>query len=272
MILTSFEGRIGNNLFQIAAAITLATSKNTECFMFNKKNLMIIKDSFELPAVQVLDDRFHQGHLPEGIHHRYDETKFSHFVDFLNIPDNTWLYGHFQSEKYFINNVDEIIKNFTFKECVTKKGKKSMFFPLKRIDTAFIHVRRTDYIPFSHIYPTCTVDHYRKCIDESGARLVYVFSDDNQWCIENFISDDKVEYIIVLENDPIVCLYLMSLIDIAIIANSTFSWWGAWLNRNPNKQVYYPINWFGWHVPNGPNDVDNKTCTVDMFPPGWKGR
>ena len=110
-------------------------------------------------------------------------------------------------------------------------------------NTCSIHVRRGDYLNLSEHHPLCDIEYYKDAMEHMPNDTVYlVFSDDISWCKENFLGDN---YIFIEDNSDIFDLYLMSLCHNNIIANSSYSWWGAWLNNNKNKIVVSPKMWFG---------------------------
>ena len=125
-----------------------------------------------------------------------------------------------------------------------------------------LHVRRTDYVTNSANHPPCTLDYYKKALSHFDAhRNVIVFSDDPAWCNEQELFSG--EHFMISENDDNrVDLCLMSLCDDFIIANSTFSWWGAWLSANKDKKVIAPVQWFGTGYTKDHN-------TSDLIPDGW---
>ena len=130
---------------------------------------------------------------------------------------------------------------------------------LLNVKTTAIHVRRGDYVRHSNHHPVQTMDYFNKGIDvvKDNTYTFLVFSDDIEWCKEHF----KVDNIIYIEDEKdYIEIYLMSLCDNDIIANSSFSWWGSFLNKNPNKKVFAPSIWFG---PRGPRNF------VDIFQPEW---
>jgi hypothetical protein len=109
---------------------------------------------------------------------------------------------------------------------------------------AFLHVRRGDYVQSPQHHPTQDVGYYLKALEIIGAKNVYVFSDDIGWCNQN-LSFGGYEWNYLDIDSPYVSMYLMTKCENNIICNSSFSWWGAWLNRNGNKKVISPIKWFG---------------------------
>ena len=123
-----------------------------------------------------------------------------------------------------------------------------------------IHVRRGDYVGLKQFHPFCGKKYYDRCIEYFRTMGNYIFmvcSDDIGWCRQNIKGKD----IYFSENDVLTDLAIMHKCDHNIIANSSLSWWGAWLNRNPNKLVLYPSIWFGQKCP---QDV------WDLIPTEWE--
>jgi hypothetical protein len=120
-----------------------------------------------------------------------------------------------------------------------------------------IHIRRGDYLRFPDHHPILPIEYYKTAIDYFKADNVFVFSDDIDWCKSNIIGDN----IIYIENEKdYIEMYLMSLCENNIISNSSFSWWGAWLNENKNKKVIGPKLWFGNAI---------QFISDDIIPEGW---
>jgi hypothetical protein len=140
--------------------------------------------------------------------------------------------GYWQNENYFKEYKNEILSKINSK----------IISDLDFNDSCSIHVRRGDYLNLQHIHPIQTLEYYKKAIDVIKPKgFIYVFSDDIEWCKENF----KFKKMIFMENNSnIDDLKLMSLCHDNIIANSSFSWMGAWLNKNTDKKVVCPKKWF----------------------------
>ena len=120
-----------------------------------------------------------------------------------------------------------------------------------------IHSRRGDYTRHPNLHPICNMDYYNSAIEHFGHRKNFlVFGDDVNWLRDNF----DANFHIIQETD-VIDLYIMSMCTDNIIANSSFSWWGAWLNPNENKKVIAPKNWFGSAL-SGHN-------TKDLLPDSW---
>ncbi len=175
-------------------------------------------------------------------------------LDFINkVTGNCYLIGSFQSELYFDDIKSEIVKEFEFKEDLVGENKLTELL-IKSTNAVAIHVRRGDYL-YSHnvdIHGVCSIDYYAKAIgyikNQINNCTFFVFSDDIEWTQHNLNFGDSQKYFIVHNNgsNSYNDMRLMSLCKHNIIANSSFSWWGAWLNQNPDKIVIAPQKWFNY--------------------------
>ncbi len=232
-----FTGRFGNQCFQIASVISLALKHNVE-YTFQRPT--------DNDVWKVYFNHFPEINL-EGLERQcYNEDVY----EYKEIPYSCGLLclcGYFQSEKYFVEHREQILKAFNFKwEPI--KGKVSL------------HVRRGDYVEGSPFEPI-TMDYISKAVGyfkKYGYRKFVVFSDDILWCKENVNSETLIncEFEYSEGRNEFEDISLMSSMEHNIIANSTFSWWGAWLNRNPFKVIITPQKWF---------DGVNK----DLIPESW---
>ena len=143
------------------------------------------------------------------------------------------LEGYFQSEKYFIDCKDVIREEFTFKNPVNYEVTPG---------SCSIHVRRGDYLNIQKDHPLCDMEYYNKAMKLMGSDNYLVFSDDPDWCSDHFKGD---QFTIVSGNTAEEDMQIMSKCDDNIIANSSFSWWAAWLNTNEQQRVVAPGKWFG---------------------------
>lgn len=196
---------------------------------------------------------------------REERTEFQ--SEFVQLPDNTYLLGYWQSEQYF-SSIEEIIRSeFTFKEPLAGRN-RDLADKIEKCESVSLHVRRGDYI--SHpivrqVHGVCTQEYYMEAIKEVTKSVsrphFFVFSDDPQWVQEHLLIDYPVTY--VTHNsvgDASEDLRLMSLCRHNIIANSSFSWWGAWLNENREKIVITPRVWF----------LESYRQNRDLLPAKWK--
>jgi hypothetical protein len=190
------------------------------------------------------------------IHHVYQEIDFKFNPQVLSINPNTDLYGYFQTEKYFKKYREEILEIFTFKEKYLEAAKNFFLEISHQIDgkdIVSLHVRRGDYTLYPDHHPVCSLEYYQSAISQFNQdnSVFLIFSDDIDWCKENF----KGSFIFSDSNNPYTDLAIMSMCDHHIIANSSFSWWGAWLNRSQDKKVIAPSRWFGRSLSNDTSDI-----------------
>ncbi len=176
--------------------------------------------------------------------------------------------GYFQCEKYFCNIRSILLKEFTLKSSLSSYSSSLKKNIESFENTVSLHVRRGDYVSnkvFSDVHGTCNLDYYKKAIEYISKEFedikFFVFSDDIAWTKEN-IDIENVIYVDSEENRiPHEDMYLMSLCSHNIIANSSFSWWGAWLNQNNEKIVIAPKRWF--------SDDKMQNQSLDIVPSSW---
>lgn len=153
------------------------------------------------------------------------------------------LKGYFQSEKYFIHIESQIREQF---RCPNNIKIKLLNEFTNLENSYFLHIRRGDYVGNPYHYIDLT-RYYNEClnkIDLTAGKSLYVFSDDIPFCKNMFDNVDGFD-IHYIEKDEITSLWLMSLCKLGgICANSTFSWWGGWLNENPEKVIFFPSRMF----------------------------
>jgi Glycosyl transferase family 11 len=239
MITCQSLGGLGNQLFQIATTLALAIEHQDEAI-------------FDFDRHQALS----QGNEPA----RYRTTIYRNLTNqklppcksifreqsfgYRPIPyhSDLMLVGFFQSDRYFSKYRQELLDIFAPPSQIVDELRSKYGFILERPNCA-IHVRRGDYVGRTQYNPVCSLDYYRSAIElfERDTKFL-VCSDDINWC-KQIWSDERFifsEYV-----DEVMDLYLMSMCQHHIIANSTFSWWAAWLDRNPHKKIVAPKKWFG---------------------------
>jgi len=199
------------------------------------------------------------------------EEEFNSNPNFTKkITEDSCFVGYWQNEKYFKNIKDEIKKDFSFKRDVSEK-----FVPILKMIrdsvSVCVHVRRGDNVlnPISaKVFGFLGIDYYKKAfikmIELVPNAKFFVFSDDIKWCVDNFKFIPDVTFVSDknCEADPSDDAQLMSNCSHFIIANSTFSWWTAWLGKNPNKQVVAPERWFV-------DEKKNKKYLESIIVQGW---
>ena len=271
-------GRFGNQMFQYAALKGIAANRGFE-YTIPPKDSKIQIDNYGLLDAFNLDtnkniDWIIATEVAQESHFHFDEKLFN------ECPDDSTIYGFFQSEKYFKHIEEDIRKDFTFKDNWLNPCKE--FREQLGEEVIFLHVRRGDpnladkrgfkwaYVNIQSQHPVQTLEYYEKALAEFNDDLpVVVFSDAIDWCKEQDIF--KSDRFMFSEPEdkhsdgalvPYLDMCLMSLCDHAIIANSSMSWWGAWLIKNQNKKVIAPSMWFG-------SDYANKD-TKDLYCEEWK--
>ena len=257
-------GRLCNQMFQYAALRGLSNKTGAEiCIPYYQDAVddgignMLRTELFDSFNIKVKTGLLNNGHAPvvqERFFH-FDQELFDH------CPDHVTLQGYFQTEKYFKHIEQQIRADFTFLDEILEPCKEM----IGTIDDPIaIHVRRGDYVINSENHFNLPLDYYEAALKHfDNDRNVMVFSDDPKWCHDQPIFDDN-RFIISENDDNRVDLCLMSLCNDFIIANSTYSWWGAWLSSNKNKKVIAPVQWFG--KTGYTKDHDTK----DLIPETWK--
>ena len=273
------SGRLGNQMFQYAALRGIAANRGFDWAVpppgtsgideFGTENNYCMFETFKLPYA-----------TPE--HHGVSDTqrwavwKEFHFNEdlFNHCPDNVNLDGYFQTEKYFKNIEDEIRKDFEFQDDIYGPCKE-MIDSLGGDRMIFLHIRRGDpklpwaYVNLQNAHPVQTWEYYEEALAQFPDNIsVLVFSDVIEWCQEQeffkpdrFIMSETTDESADGQRVPWTDLCLMSLCTDAIIANSSYSWWGAWLMANKDKKVIAPKNWFG-------PQFDHYNMN-DLIPDGW---
>lgn len=249
MIVTKIQGGLGNQIFQWAYGFSLSLKYKVPQYLdlsFYKIQNGVTKRTYSLNK------------FPNLI---FSEIKIPH-LDSIRVNDdfvfrdlkignnNYYLDGYWQSEKYFKDHKDEIKNSLKINE---EKFKKYDFD-----GSVSIHIRRTDYLTSNGYHPVQTIEYYKNALDIIGGYgNLYVFSDDINWCKTNL----KFKNMVFVEgNDDVDDLWIMSMCENNIITNSSFSWWGAWLNNHTDKKIIAPKKWFGEGV---------KLNTKDIIPENW---
>lgn len=253
MISVFLQGGLGNQLFQVAAAKSLALDLNDD-FAINH-------DICYTP-----NQGQKSGKYKTTFFKNIKETKFipnllykeSEYI-YNEIPKvkNITIQGYFQSEKYFQKHKQEIIKDYTLDQSwfnEINEWKKNSKINRK---TVGVHIRRGDYLKFSHYHKTNGLEYYLEAFKYFKNVDFIIVSDDIEWAKQNIINDN-VYYSDL--SDEIKDFCLLTSCDNNINGNSTFSWWASYLNKNPNKKVYVPSEWY----------TKEANCDIkDLIPEGW---
>ena len=249
MITTQLQGGLGNQMFQIAAASALAL-RNDDVAIFDLENHHLPLQGRK--AFNYTENIFRSVNFDSSLPVAIIYKEPNHHYEELPYRENMMLFGYFQSEKYFADYSEEIKELFSPSE-ETKQYINDKYGELLSGEVASIHIRRGDYLKFKNIHPTCTKEYYTQAMSELPEDTKYmIFSDDPDWCLENF---DMKHFKVVENEKDYIDMHLMSMCKNNIIANSSFSWWAAWLNKNNDKIVIAPKVWFGPDAPGSDRDL-----------------
>lgn len=285
MIYTMIYGGLGNQMFQYAIAKNISISNNVDFKLdlskmddgyirnFSLEKFKIVGEIASIEELKNYNKNKYVNYFfkilsKNNIYNGYKFFEKNEFVfdnNFLDIKKG-YLEGYWQSFKYFENIREILLKEFTLKDDMNKQN----IHILKKIllkNSISLHIRRGDYINSpknKKIYDVVGLNYYQDAIKLINTRVenpyYFIFSDDLNWASENLnFGDNNMIFVDINgsanpEND----LVLMSNCKHNIIANSTFSWWGAWLNQNPNKIVVSPNKW-----------MSNINILDDLYPNSW---
>jgi hypothetical protein len=266
-----YMGRLGNQMFQFASTVGISKNLGYEVYFpiencsnyigngpIDIKTGQNMKVKCDLLECFDVHTSYFRPRQEIEISYLYQEDDFKFSPRVYLIPDSTNLHGYFQTEKYFIEHRDLILKAFSFKGSIEDEAKNylnSFVYPFSQGKSLIsIHVRRGDYTLYPDHHPSCSMEYYKEAIDNfSGDEFIFlIFSDDPEWCRGEFSGN---QFIIVDSGNPYVDLRIMSGCQHHIIANSSFSWWGAWLNPKEDKKVIAPKRWFGKLISKDTSDV-----------------
>ena len=270
------NGRLGNQMFQYASMRGIAAARGYDWVVppqdYDHTANYALFETFNMSTVRPKNIGFVRGQVIQENDHCFSQDFFD------ECPDNSTLEGFFQTEKYFKNVEDDIRADFTFKNDYLKPCKEY----IDSIETPpiFLHIRQADNIGREQFHPILPISYFEDALKNwSDDVPCFVFTDDIDWCKsqeffqqDRFLFNDNVErydYKCMdglgnMQNSllPQVDLCLMSLCSGGIVANSSFSWWGAWLQNDRGKVVAPdPKKWFGTSM----THLD----TSDIVPDRW---
>jgi hypothetical protein len=273
-------GGLGNQMFQYAAARRLAIKHDTDLVLdlswFARQPRVDTPRQYELdpfPIVGRRTDEPVEGGRPRQILQAFMRASGPYRVveqgprfqpELLDAPDDTLLVGYWQSEKYFLDEEAQVRRDFAFEAPVSPRARTLA----ESIDgsAVSVHVRRGDYVSrirtheFHGLLP---IEYYERAAAALSERVpkphFLVFSDDPGWCRTNIKLPSTTTVVSHAESTPYEDMLLMSLCRHHIIANSSFSWWAAWLSTSPEKVVVGPRAWF----------ADESRDTSDLVPQSW---
>ena len=287
MIKVILSGRLGNIFFQYAVGRQLSIKCGTSLLLDFSENyqrtdkfartsetalrslriraeihnpipLTVIHKLIEKTGIEVIGRRTGE----------FSQTGFVFNPEALQLEDGAVLRGYFQSEKYFFNIRETIRDELKPKQDLAGSDVLKYQEEMERQNSVSIHVRRTDYLKYD-IHNILGLPYYARAISYFLERMegihFYLFSDDLQWCRRNFL-DERIDFVDleVSKRNPLPDLILMQSCKHHIISNSTYAWWGAWLDGNPEKTVLAPNRWIQTN-----NEGMNRRILQDIYPSQW---
>jgi hypothetical protein len=269
MIITKLIGGLGNQMFQYATGLYLSKMHEVPLFLdtsdyspdsfrqyeldsFNIDAKIATQkdiDKFMNPKLNVFSRAIEKIKIKQNKRHIILEKSFQFRDELATATKNTYVKGHWQSYKYFDKIRNEILKSFTLKEELKNDNLLILEKIKKYSNSVSLHIRRTDYLNDKLMY-ALEDEYYEKSIRYLQQNLdnphFFIFSDDTDWVRKTNILSDNFT-LITINKTPQSSYKDMILISYCkhnIMANSSFSWWGAWLNQNTEKIVVAPKRWF----------------------------
>lgn len=277
MIVVRLSGGLGNQLFQYAAARSMALRNKTKLYIdtgfYSSEANRVLKRKFALThfsiqAQVISPSRFayltrSDLHFIQKIWRRGRYGRITYFIE-GKAPDVKALYeqripliidGVFQSESYFAMYRDIVHTELYPAYQLTAKNNLQWVNEINNSVSVGVHIRRGDYVSIeqtANVHGTCNAAYYHNAMQHLRNMLenpfFYIFSDDTHWAINEFGSIPNVKIVTGMAesgtDQDMVEFKLLASCKHHVIANSSFSWWAAWLNTNPNKQIVGPKNWF----------------------------
>jgi hypothetical protein len=270
-------GGLGNQMFQYAAALALALRYEAEVRIDTRSYKRHRSRRYELHVFPIRcslvtpDELFRFGLGPKGkwrSHHRYRNWKvynerYFHFDPAIHeLKPPVYLSGYWQTERYFRDMAEVLRRDFTPVEPLDSQN-ALIDVKIAAVNAVSVHVRRGDYVT-NKKFQICSLDYYRRAAaficERVDAPHFFVFSDDPEWTTKHLRLDPAITHVTANSSaHGFRDLRLMARCGHHIIANSSFSWWGAWLNPSPDKIVVAPKRWFN----------EAQYDTRDLLPKGW---
>lgn len=286
MVIVKITGGLGNQLFQYAFGQYLSKLLKTDVKYdlqtnismnnFSSRSFALLDFNFQVEVAKKEDvqrmklfsnglcSRFERKltqKLPTINKHFFIEDDLHEVLSIDKFNDDRYYDGYWQSFKYQENNNINVNKEIYSKYLSIVNSKLSE--KISSCNSISIHIRRGDYISIKKnkdIFNICNMDYYLSAIEFIENKVIepqyFVFSDDLEWAKTNFIGS---KFIFIEGNSPTIDMFLMSLCKHNIIANSTFSWWAAWLNKNIKKEIICPKYWY----------VNRDNLLKEFIPESW---
>ncbi len=287
-VIVQLTGGLGNQLFQYATARSLALKQN----MSLKLDINFFKTyewhDYSLNPFNIKKDYLSEEEIHKSLYEKplwvrllnrlgiikgtegkiYNERSLEYDSNIFGLNTTTYLKGYWQSEKYFKDIEDVIREDFRIIP-EPSAANEEILQRIKSVNAVSLHVRRGNFVTEPHLlafHGTCSLDYYKAAVNYIKERVAepefFLFSNDINWCRDTLDLGIKIHYVDINDDKTdYEDLRLMMHCNHNILANSTFSWWGAWLNENPDKMVIAPQRWFA--------DEAMQAQTGDLIPETW---
>jgi hypothetical protein len=285
MVIVNLTGGLGNQMFQFAFGtfvasqnncdlkIDVSSFENYEWHSYSLDHLNIIEKfasneelkRFKNPKFNLLQKLFR---FRSDEFQIINEKNFSFNPIFLNSKPPCYISGYWQSEKYF-KTIEPSIRSFYQVKTIPSNSNKILIQKINSVNSVALHIRRGNYVSVdfvNELHGTSPLEYYNQAVKIIESKVFdpvfFVFSDDIVWAKKNLKLDHETIFVDINSSETdYEDLRLMYTCKNNIIANSTFSWWGAWLNPTPDKIVIAPKEWF--------KDIDMNNQTQDLIPDSW---
>lgn len=282
MITTTIKGGLGNQMFQYAAGYALSrrlgVALQLDLSFYNKQD----KRKFELTDL-CIDFETHSPASKDqmskkprfwyrrgALDHSYVEPSICYDITFEDLVSPCRIDGYFQSELYFESYRKDIIRQYCPKEEITERNKAYLARIKSSVCSVSVHLRRGDYLDqkIGSYHGVLTDEYYENAINILSSMVgvdheLFIFTDDPLFARERWGKDNFVTIVEGNDDCPVNDIHLMSACDHNIIANSSFSWWGAWLNQGKDKITIAPRQWFQ------PEILRKERNTCDLYAKDW---
>jgi len=249
-------GQLGNQLFIIAATVSLALDNDAEPIFPD----LVINPAYNLP----LNREKIFPHLNVVLPPQFRVEKYYNEPSFPYAPipytPNMQISGYFQSEKYFAHHKKEIVELFAPTKEIKEYLENKYLSLINHPKTVSVHIRYYFEDPSQAVFIPCSTEYIRQAIDKFPKDSLFVIFTNDENYSKKVLEGIEGNFYIILKEPHYHDFYLMSLCKNNIISNSSFSWWAAYLNPNPNKVVIAPGQWF-----TKSSGIDTK----DLIPEGW---
>jgi len=289
MIVVKMQGGLGNQMFQYAFGLSIAQKLKSRLYFdttfFNQEhNLTPRKYELDIfnAKINIAGDKLIGKFISPGKLQRlknktgvgettaYTESSLNYYADVFSVKPPAYFEGFWPSERYFAEYRQLVRNGFTFKALLSTESIHLANIIQQQQNAVSLHIRRGDYVSSAstnQIHGICSLSYYHAAIDcvkqQVENPVFYLFSDDAEWVAQNLLPGIPNATLIQHNqgDDSWQDMALMSKCRHHIIANSSFSWWGAWLNPYQNKMVIAPKNWF--------NATSEYFNAADIIPENW---